>query len=215
MAPNRAIAIAGAGIADYIETAISKLTNPYFEADSLANVREIIENRLLSFFDNHLSRWSAFSEQERPTVELLIAVGVKEGCQLLHYSGTALHPVEMKAIGAGVLLADNLMLQYYSPYHTLEQLASELLYIMYTVKQRVDTCGGFTNLVMMKADGMVRYLNAERIARLEESFAVIDRESAKTLLAKIHSLGLPAEEWHNREMIIAKSELSQQEKSPG
>jgi hypothetical protein len=68
------VAIAGSGTSDYIRTARDKAVEGLHGLKDLKSIRDKIETNLISFFDVHMSRWSGFVENERPTVELLIAV---------------------------------------------------------------------------------------------------------------------------------------------
>jgi 20S proteasome alpha/beta subunit len=203
MAPNRALAIAGAGTSDYIDAAAERISRNFPVTESMSEVRDFLEETLLDFFDKHLARWSSFSEQERPSVELLIAVSLQEKIKLFHYSGTILHQVDSKAIGAGVLLANDLIRQNYRYAGGCEELAKTAIYVLRKVKKSVDTCGGFTDLVAMTSNGRVAILSTPEIEALEKIYVQIEQESVTKLHADIQGQTLPRLEWHNRESIIA------------
>jgi hypothetical protein len=57
-------------------TAAERISRNFPVTESMSEVRDFLEETLLDFFDTHLARWPSFSEQERPGVELLIAVGL-------------------------------------------------------------------------------------------------------------------------------------------
>jgi hypothetical protein len=121
---------------------------------------------------------------------------------LFYYSGTVLHRVERKVIGAGVLLANNLMEQDTSS-ETLEAKTGQLVYVLWKVKKGVDTCGGYTELVCMKSNGMIAYPTTEHLETIEKAYEQIERDSIRKLFAGIHRCAsLSGVNWHNRETLI-------------
>jgi 20S proteasome alpha/beta subunit len=205
MAPNRALAIAGAGTTDYIDTVAERISRNFPVTESMPEVRNFLEETLLDFFDKNLARWASFSEQERPSVELLIVVSLKEKVELFHYVGTILHQVDSKAIGAGVLLANDLIRQNYSRTDRCEGLAKTAIYVLRKVKKSVDTCGGFTDLVAMSSNGHVAILSTPEIEALENIYVQIEKDSVTKLLADIQGQTLPRLNWYNRESLIASN----------
>jgi hypothetical protein len=66
--------------------------------------------------------------------------------------GTAFHRVDSKAIGAGILLANNLTEEYYDPRLSLSELINIAAFILWKVKKGVDSCGGHTDLIGFVAE---------------------------------------------------------------
>lgn len=212
MHQNRALAIAGAGTSDYIEAAVEKIMGNFPHTDILSEAQEVLEEILIGFFDKHLARWSSFGEHDRPSVELLIGLSLKHQCGLFHYTGTVLNAVEKKAIGAGILLANELIRENYRDHHECKKLAKTAAYILWKVKKNVDTCGGFTDLVLMKENGMVASIDSSTTEKLEKEFVRMEEESASRLLMEIQSQNLPDFMWHNREGVLAMHDSKKEKK---
>jgi 20S proteasome alpha/beta subunit len=183
---DAAVAIAGSGTSDYIRTAKEKAVEGLHGLKELREIRDKIETNLISFFDIHLSRWSGFVENERPTVELLIAVTTKHsGFGLFHWSGTSFHLTHQKAIGAGILLANTLIQQYCIGNFTLDELTSLAVFIVNKVKKHVDTCGGNTHMVLLKRGGDFGVPDDTLLKKLEAEAEKMEAVSVENLKKKI------------------------------
>lgn len=68
--PHAIVCITGSGTSDYIHAAREKALIGLDEVKDYESIRRRLESNLINFFDEHLARWSAFGESERPTVEL-------------------------------------------------------------------------------------------------------------------------------------------------
>jgi len=187
------IAIAGAGDGDYIRMAMDKACAGIEEKSRFLDIVGIIEENLLRFFDTHLARWSGYADAERPSVELLIAISCTNGgFGLFHYVGTSFHRVlGAKAIGAGILLANSLIHPYTFGLKTLEDLSSAAVYILYKVKKQVDTCGGFTDLVVLRKRGKAAIVPSHEIEKLERDYQRIESDHNESLKQQIISKRLP------------------------
>ena len=80
------VAIAGAGHDDYIHTATTYVLEGLAKHCRWSTLETDLKTRLLSFFDEHLSRWAYFPLSDRPTVELLIG----------HFSPVTSKPSEVR-----------------------------------------------------------------------------------------------------------------------
>lgn len=195
------IAIVGAGATDYINTSIAEITRPTLEFNEIFQFEETLRDRLLGFFNRHLLPWSQYPEAERPTVELLIAVAGRKRHQyhsLFHYSGTSVYRVHEKAIGAGVLLANELISEYVTQHpalKTLEELSSLAIFILSKVKQQVDTCGGYTNLVILDEKASVAFANSAEIERLEKRYDTAEKRARRRLRSEIVDAKLKDLHW--------------------
>jgi len=195
------VAVAGAGTTDYIQTAVDAITRRGLEFTSLLQLEIVLRDKLLEFFDRHLLRWSNFHESERPMVELLIAVTGKRKRQyhgLFHYAGTSFHQVHEKAIGAGMLLANSLISEHVHGPQTLNELRSLIVYILCKVKKQVDTCGGYTDLVILERGGHVAFTNSAEIGQLEHIYEALEKETSDKLRASIVEQKLPDLMWLNK-----------------
>lgn len=175
------LAAAGAGDTDYIETATLQALGDFPDCASLDEVRETIEQRLLAFFDQHLARWAPFEAQ--PSVELLIAVaGKKIPHALFHYSGTSFYGTSAKAIGSGVLLADEMIGRYCFGNYGIYDLTNLAVYILSKVKRGVDGCGGFTDLLALRKGYDFAFLGTEAAEGLEKRFLAMERRADEKLV---------------------------------
>lgn len=200
--PRVVVAMAGAGTSDYIATARQSILGNFpEELKARGNVHEsipiVLKERFLTFFDEHLARWAPFSERERPMVELLVAVTGKETFpRLFHCSGTAFHETNRKAIGDGVLLADQLLMQYGFGEYKIAELSSLAVYILHKVKKGVDGCGGSTHVVALRKGFDFALTDDKEIKEMERKFEELDGETNKATTKAIFEtpLGLS---WHS------------------
>ena len=181
-----AMCVAGTGTSDYIRAAQEQLTEDFPDCRTLQEARKEMEERLLSFFDKNMTRWSGFPEPERPTVELLIGLaGVNWGHCLFHYSGTAFRRTSTKAIGSGVLLANELINRYCFGSYNLDQLTSLGVYILSKVKEGVDGCGGHTHVVALRKGRDFALMEDRDIESMEKRFATVEDQLDKEFVRRI------------------------------
>jgi len=106
---------------------------------------------------------------------------------LFHYSGTAFYQVDSKAIGQGLFLANGLISEYCSGVQSLEELASLAVFITKKVKGRIDTCGGFTSLAILRKGGDLALADSRTIEALEDQQLEMESASQQTLKQRITS----------------------------
>jgi 20S proteasome alpha/beta subunit len=190
----------GAGDADYIKTATVKAIVGLDVANTFDEVQKTLEDNLLGFFDKHLAQWAFYPEHDRPSVELLIGVSMRSGpFALYHYCGTSFHRVSEKAIGAGVLLADGLLHQFNPVGATVEQASSIAVYIISKVKQQVDSCGGFTDLVAFRKNGDWALTDSRQLEVLEKRMKKDEEGSITALKKRIQSKAVDLS-WHSEHL---------------
>jgi 20S proteasome alpha/beta subunit len=195
--PRIAMIIAGAGNHDYIKTATDVMLEDWPGCANLKEVRATFKQRLLSFFDDHLAKWAYFPEAERPTVELLIGVSGKNiPMTLFHYEGTSFHRTYTRAIGNGVLLADEMIHKYCHADYKLAQLSSIGVFILSKVKHGVDGCGGSTHILALRKSGDFALTNDKEIKEMEESFLEVEKSTDKTLVDAVSGKPLFLS-WHS------------------
>jgi 20S proteasome alpha/beta subunit len=166
---NLTAVFAGAGDSDYIESAMEKAREKLGDCKDLKEVKEYLEERLVGYFDGYLANWAMFPQNERPTVEMLIGIAMKDGdCGLFHFRGTSFYSVDRKAIGTGIILANDLLSEYCLDIQDLSQLTSLAVFCMKKVKDRVDGCGGGTDIVVLKQGGDLAMLSRGEVERLEK-----------------------------------------------
>jgi len=195
--PRVVMAIAGAGNHDYIQTAKDVMLDDWPDCANLKEVRATLKQRLLSFFDEHLAKWAYFPEPERPTVELLIGVtGKNIPTTLFHYEGTSFHRTSTRAIGNGVLLADDMIHKYCHADFTVAQLSSIGIHIISKVKLGVDGCGGSTHIMALRKNGDFALTDDKEIKVMEGSFSDLEQSSDKALIVAVSAMPLSLS-WHS------------------
>jgi 20S proteasome alpha/beta subunit len=195
---DMAMVIAGAGTLDYIQTAREAIHDGFPDrAVSMGQVSAHLKNKLLGFFDEHIARWAYFPDRERPSVQLLIGItGKKIPPALFHYDGTAFCMVRHKAIGAGILLANDLINNYCFGNFTVSQLANIGIYILAKVKRGVDGCGGSTHVIGLRKGRDFSFTEKDVVDKLEEELLAIEDDSAKAFVKAIAEKG-PALSWQS------------------
>jgi hypothetical protein len=185
--PGIAVAIAGAGTDDYIATAKQCILRDPPEGKNVLEVGASLRKRCLDFFDEYIARWAYFPDRERPTVELLIGVtGKGLYPRLFHYSGTAFQHVSgAKAIGDGVLLANDLITGATLGDYTASQLCSFGVYVLSKVKRGVDGCGGSTHIMALGKGLDFAFSDQKEVERLEKEIVGMQQSKDHELMKAI------------------------------
>ena len=205
--PPLVIAIVGAGTVPYVKTASAAILKDFPNIEMLDDIENHFKERLLTFFDKHLSPWASFPDRERPTVELLIGVtGRNTPHALFHYEGTSFCRSGTKAIGDGVLLANDLIHRYCFGNYTLSQLTALAIYILSKVKKGVDGCGGSTHIVALRKGLTFAMADNGEITKLEAEFLKLESTSDKAFAASVVKRP-PSLRWfsQNRQKILKPS----------
>lgn len=186
---NSVVAFAGSGPNDYVDTAIETAAEGIADDANFLEVRDHIQANLLKFFDVHLSRWQGYLQSERPEIELLVGISARSGgTDLFYYEGTSFHRTSQRAIGTGIVLAKHLITDLCpDPNRTIEELAGLAVYILRRLKERVEYCGGFTDLVALKSGGTFAFTDSSEIESLEDQFRKIDAHQTQVLRKSILS----------------------------
>ena len=189
---NFAVTFVGAGHSDYIETAIQKATNNLSRCKNLREVEMYLEERLVGFFDGHLANWAMFPVKERPDLELLVGITMKNGpSELFHYTGTVFQRTAHKAIGMGAILATGLVSDLCWDIQDLTHLTTLAVYIIKRMKDSVNFCGGFTSLVAMRSGGDFGMSDSREIRKLEDALSEIEEHNKKDFRAKMIERQMP------------------------
>ena len=191
---NLTAVFAGAGDSDYIESAMEKAREKLGDCKGLKEVKGYLEERLVGYFDGYLANWAMFPQNERPTVEMLIGIAMKDGdCGLFHFRGTSFHSVDHKAIGTGIILANDLLSEYCWDIQDLSQLTSLAVFCMKKVKDRVDGCGGGTDIVVLKQGGDLAMLSKGEVEKLERKTLGLEGKLIQNFKKQIASEKLEVE----------------------
>lgn len=180
------VSFAGAGDSSYLHTASAAAVKDLHKARDFQSVVCSLEEGLLAFFDKHISRWAPFPSKDRPDVELLMGITMRRngGTALYHYDGTAFHNAHAYSIGAGMLIADELLSDYSFGNHTLNELVKIAVYILSKTKRQVDGCGGFTNILCMKSGDFTLCEN-EEVETVEKELRKKEKESIEAFKKEI------------------------------
>jgi hypothetical protein len=198
------IAIAGAGDSEGIET-VGPLIQEAIMADYLPSkvrfpdeLREIIQNTFIRFFNTSIA---VYPRDERPWVDLLIAVGVLNDANnydvLLKASGTTVRIVEPggECVGTGMIFGKSLIEKFYSPFLDLDDLFVVACYIVFEAKKWVDGCGGNTDLLIASyKNKKFGFVSSADIKRLEDAFEEFDQRIDR-LLAPFSNVNRPDEDF--------------------
>jgi 20S proteasome alpha/beta subunit len=190
------VSFAGAGDTDYINTAAELATHRLHEAADFASVVTHLEEKLLAFFGKYVLPWAPFPANDRPRVELLMGITMRgeAGQGLYHYGGTAFHRVSSHSIGAGMLVADDLIANYCFGNHSITDLVKLAIFVLSKAKRQVDGCGGVTNILLIK-DGSFTLCKNEEIEAMEKELMRKELDSIAHLKKQILALPEPALRW--------------------
>ena len=183
------VSVAGAGHDDYIQTAKSYLLDGFSKRRTMPVLERDLRDRLLTFFSTHIAPWANFSSMDCPAVELLIGItGAGFHPKLFHYDGTAFSDVRVKAIGLGVLLAQDLLDRYsQATVLTANQAATLGLYIISKVKQGVEKCGGSTHILGLRKEMDFALTDSANLEATEKQLLEIEKQQNKKFLEEIRS----------------------------
>lgn len=181
----------GAGDSDLIEAAMQSIEKTVeTERDSSEHfsgerVRPRIESAFRSFFNQNIAPYASFPRDDRPSVELLIAVHDDRSNYLFKASGATVREVEQwtaDCIGSGTLLARNLIDKFYDPGMGLDELVIAACYIMFQIEKYDVNCGGPTDLyVSSHKHNMFSRIPPIALQEAEDLFGHFDARAADLL----------------------------------
>jgi 20S proteasome alpha/beta subunit len=147
--------------------------------------KEIMERVFLQFVNTHVL---IFPYNERPSLELLIAMREHHNHYLYKASGTTVREIKADAdvVGSGQLLARSFIEKFYSPFMALDDMMIVAAYVMYEAKKYIDGCDGNTDmLVFSDPCKYFRPIPAAAITQLENKFREFDENMTGRLLTTI------------------------------
>ncbi len=181
------IAIAGAGDSNYVEMCAQQiLRSCAITHDSPYPRFDVIQALGMEIFSRHFLPFSGYPRDDRPIADMLIAIQEKNGRQeLIEWNGTSfVSYFPFKFIGAGEQMGSHLARGFgLSTFFTNEthKVAGLAIYIISQAKATVETCGGNTDVVILRSDGKTRRIYAGEVKACEEKYRRIH-------LGKSHSL---------------------------
>jgi ATP-dependent protease HslVU (ClpYQ) peptidase subunit len=186
--------IAGAGDSGYVHALMEELGETYQAADPLMHIYHLGKNTpslqaefrdcIKRFYKEHIIPFAGYPERKRPDVEMLIACQRKTIMHIFTSEKTVVNYASAyKAIGYGSTFAELFLGKLWGnmPIEQAEILAA---YIVFLVKESVESCGKFTTLSTIRGakvengpDGSrliptteARFVHPERIEKWEHSF---------------------------------------------
>jgi hypothetical protein len=194
------VAFAGAGWTDYVLTAIEKATDGLGKCNGIKEIAHHLEEKLVGFFDGHLANWAYFPEAERPSVELLIGVSLKDGPRgLFYYGGTSFYSIREKAIGIGTIVANNLIGEHNKAGNdSLDDLCRLGVFVLSRAKKQVAYCGGETQMIALRGGGDYTFVHLAEIRRMESEIKAIEQACTSNLQRDLRSVVPPSLSWFPR-----------------
>jgi len=189
------IAIVGSGDSESIET-LSQLVEGDLVGDYSPteirfpdDYRQKVEKVLLEFFERSIVPYAAFPKEDRPSVDLMIAIMVLNKVNnyqcLFRATGTTVREIKGDAdcMGTGVTIAKGLIERFYSPFRELDELVIVACYIMLHTKKSADMVGGNTDLVVASfTNKFFGALSSQDVKSLESIFEQFDECMADLLI---------------------------------
>jgi hypothetical protein len=193
------VAFAGAGWTDYVLAAIEKAIDGLGGCNGIEKIAHHLEEKLVGFFDGHLANWASFPAADRPSVDLLIGVSVKDGpCGLFYYSGTSFYSTREKAIGIGTILVNNLITEHKAGNEGLDDLCRLGVFVLSRAKKQVAYCGGDTNMILLRGSGDYAFVDLAEIRRMESEIKAIEQACTSNLRWGLRSIEPPKLSWFPR-----------------
>jgi len=176
--------ITGAGESDFIDCFCDELEETLDENEpkDIKAIYKILRATQLQYFRNHLSPYSSFPSDDRPSLDLLIGLHIKVGGSvpgstlfrtvLFKAIGTVVKRIhKAECVGTGVVLARSLMDQFFDPGLNLNQTGILAAYILRQAKRWGQYCGGNSDItILSNSEKKTSGMPADTIKSLERHF---------------------------------------------
>jgi len=118
-------------------------------------------------------------------VDLLMAVQFSSSAKLYRITDCSVASVtERVCVGAGLVLANQLLQRYYSWDASLLEAAIISLYVLYHAKKWVPSCGGNTDIALIpNIGGRMSYMPTEEVEKIEKYCEAHDKALQRLLTA--------------------------------
>ena len=183
--PELTIAMTGAGDSELIEKNYEIIIEAARSVEpQMATVYSVLQAAQRDFFQTFILPFAAYPDNERPTVDLLIAIRAGNQQRLFKAYRNTIREVEwnVDCLGMGLIMARSLVERLYDPFCHLDEAVLTAIYIIMLVKDYVPDCGGQTDLFVMARDrkkysGMVTGSKIEPVESLFKHFDAINRST--------------------------------------
>jgi hypothetical protein len=186
--PTGVCVFTGAGDGGYIDAITEELMEVMFDQTLQGvAVKKALGKRLKEFYKENVIPFGAFPENDRPSMELLIAVQKVQGALYVTDRTTIRSAMPYCAVGIGRTFAKNILDVLWRP-SPAKQIAALAVYVLGMVKENIEGCGKFSS-VMILHDWMMQdnpnapgsmlvpppqtatHLSGQEIADLETAFS--------------------------------------------
>jgi hypothetical protein len=184
-----AVVMTGAGTSNYIDNALEDITDGLTSLGQFTwtDLYKNIKSSYLNFFDTTLKPWAAYPQDQRPDIELILAISIKgQVWRLLRISGTALTLMHrFCCAGIGILVSQKLCKELYNPALTTRQMASLAIHILGETKSGVSGCGGNSDIIMLDSDLKFTRVPSREVEKLERKYKKFKTNETEKLARKI------------------------------
>jgi 20S proteasome alpha/beta subunit len=177
-----AMAITGAGDADYLDAISEELKDCFFQhwREDSGSIEGAVKEQLHAFYEKHVIPFSGFPDADRPSLSLIIGMQKNGESRLFMTSKNAIRPGgAYDAVGVGAELAKTLLQRLYPRFPTLDVAEALAAYVAFQVKELIPGCGKDTTIVRLEND-FSAYGNVERTRAMEDlfkSYIKVEREA--------------------------------------
>lgn len=177
--------VTGAGRGSYVDALGNELMDWFGDdrSEGIVPVQDEIQRRLRAFYAAHVEPF----KPDRPDFSMIVGVERHDERAIFVTDLTSVREIHhVSAIGIGELYASNLLHKHVTPWLRFnggaELAARVAAYVIYKVKEVIDTCGSFTQ-VLYTCDGQVRSLRHPYVRELEGLFPQFDDLFADAVIA--------------------------------
>jgi 20S proteasome alpha/beta subunit len=153
-----AMAITGAGDAGYLDCISDELKDCFFQywrKDFMA-IESAIKKHLQMFYKNHVTQFSGFPSDDRPSISLIIGMQKNGDSQLFVTDRNTMCPSHAyDAVGIGAELAKTLLQRLYPKFPTMDVVEALAAYVVFQVKELIPQCGKSTTIVRIEENRTV------------------------------------------------------------
>jgi hypothetical protein len=197
--PTGVCVFTGAGDGGYIDAITEDLMEILYDQTLHGHLlKKALGKRLKEFYKDHVIPFAAFPENDRPSMELLIAVQKVQHDLYVTDRTTIRSARPYGVVGIGGTFAKNMLDSLWRPAPT-KQIAALAVYVLAMVKENVEHCGKFSSVMILhdwvmqdnpNAPGSMlvpppqpaTYLSGQEIFDLEMAFANEHADRERDLL---------------------------------
>jgi 20S proteasome alpha/beta subunit len=187
--------ISGAGDSGYVESLMSELAEVFFIDKMRVHqpLQQAFEDCMKNFYSEHIIPFAAYSSQDRPVVEMLIAYNRNNQRGLLvSEKSVVFQKMPYAAVGCGSIFADILLnrLWQMADIKAVQVLAA---YVLFMVKECVEGCGKLTQISALHGSRVVTEGASSRLVPAPEAVTSMHWDEINELEKKFRTSWARAE----------------------